>query len=120
MRQVTTPTASGFVLRAAALGIALQGLAACSLVAPRVAPPPPSLELVQSNAVELAPECVPTASMQVSFTVERSGETSNIQPSSGPACVQAALADWVRSFRYSPIAASTTGSVEWLLVTAKR
>jgi hypothetical protein len=120
MSDTTLQSRTRFVLRATALGVCALAMGACSLVNQRTALPRPPLELLQSDAVELPIGCIATASMRVSFTVETSGLPSEIEPSKGPACVQAALVSWVTSFRYAPRATRTPTSVEWVLASARR
>lgn len=111
---------SARTLRVSVVALGAFAVGACAVVPERVGPPPPALELLQADAVTLPPQCLPTTSMQVSFTIDPSGRTSDIQPSTGPECAQAALVSWVASFRYAPLAARTPASVEWVLVAAAR
>jgi hypothetical protein len=99
---------------------ALMALAGCQTTP--TAPPaaPPSLRLMQSQPLVLAPDCNASGSFFVEFSVLGDGRTSNIQAPEGPACVQQALTTWVSSFRYAPPGQETPAGLEWLMVTASK
>ena len=56
----------------------------------------------------------------VDFTVLADGTTSAIQTPAVPDCLHDALTAWLSSFRYSPPGVSVPGTVEWLLVSARK
>lgn len=84
------------------------------------APPPPALQLVQSQPLVLAEDCNASGSFFVEFSVLSDGRTGRIQAPQGPACVQQALTTWVSSFRYAPPGQDIPAGVEWLMVTAPK
>ena len=97
---------------------ALTLLAGCQLTPP--APVPPSLQLMESQPLVLAPGCEANGSVSVEFTVRMDGTTDGLKLSPAPECVRDALTAWVSSFRYLPPAADIPTGVEWLLVSARR
>ena len=97
---------------------ALTLLAGCQLTPP--APVPPSLQLMESQPLVLAPGCEASGSVSVEFTVRMDGTTDGLKLSPAPECVREALTAWVTSFRYLPPAADIPTGVEWLLVSARR
>jgi hypothetical protein len=97
---------------------ALTLLAGCQLTPP--APVPPSLQLMESQPLVLAPGCEASGSVSVEFTVRMDGTPDRLKLSPAPECVREALTAWVSSFRYLPPAADIPTGVEWLLVSARR
>ena len=94
-------------------------LAGCQTT-PTAAPPAPSLQLIQSQPLVLAPDCEASGSFFVEFSVLGDGRTGRIQAPAGPTCVQQALTAWVSSFRYSPPGQDRPAGVEWMMVTASK
>lgn len=99
--------------------VALLLLAGCQSV-PRTAIAQPELRLTSSSPLQLADSCQPRGSVIVEFTVLPDGATTGIQTPSEPDCLHDALTAWVASFRYAPPGVSVPGTVEWLLVTARK
>jgi len=99
---------------------ALAILAGCQVSPPAPRPAPPSLQLVSSEPLVLAPGCDATGSVFVRFTVRMDGSTDSLQLPAAPACVREALTAWVSSFRYLPPSSDVPTGVEWLLVSARR
>jgi hypothetical protein len=97
---------------------ALTLLAGCQLTPP--APVQPSLQLMESQPLVLAPGCEASGSVSVEFTVRMDGTTDRLKFSPAPDCVREALTAWVSSFRYLPPAADVPTGVEWLIVSARR
>src|SRR5437868_11212026 len=93
---------SASALRLGLFAAAAAVLAACQAPGPVRPPPSPPLRLLGSQPLNLPDSCQHQGSVFVAFTVNRSGQTSDIQPDAAPACVQQALTAWVASFRYSP------------------
>jgi hypothetical protein len=99
--------------------VALTLLSGCQLTPPAPVAPP-SLQLMESQPLVLAPGCEASASVMVEFIVRMDGRTDSLQLSRAPECVRAALTAWVSSFRYLPPAADVPSGVEWVLVSARR
>jgi hypothetical protein len=96
-------------------------LAGCQVTPP--APPPaqaPTLQLIDSQPLVLAPGCEATGSVFVQFVVRADGRTDALQMPPTTPCLRDALTDWVSSFRYAPIPAATPAGLEWMLVSAQR
>jgi hypothetical protein len=98
---------------------ALTLLSGCQLTPPAPVAPP-SLQLMESKPLVLAPGCEASASVMVEFIVRMDGSTDSLKVSPAPDCVREALTAWVSSFRYLPPAADVPSGVEWLLVSARR
>lgn len=98
--------------------LALTLLAGCQLTPP--APVAPSLQLMESQPLVLAPGCDASGSVMVEFIVRMDGSTDELKLSPAPECVREALTAWVSSFRYLPPAADIPTGVEWLMVSAHR
>ena len=98
---------------------ALTLLAGCQL-APPAPVASPSLQLMESQPLVLAPGCEATGSVAIEFIVRMDGTTDSVQLSPAPECLREALTAWVSSFRYLPPAADIPTGVEWLLVSARR
>lgn len=95
-------------------------LVACQAPGPVRPAQPVPLELISTGKLTVPDTCSADGSVIVAFTVYESGQTGDIQPAAGPACLQQALTAWVSSFRYSPQSARIPASIEWLLVEAKK
>jgi hypothetical protein len=104
-------------LRSCAL-VAMTLLAGCQLAPP--APVPPTLQLMESQPLVLAPGCEASGSVSIEYTVRMDGTPNALKLSPAPECVREALTTWVSSFRYLPPAADVPTGVEWLLVSARR
>jgi hypothetical protein len=98
---------------------ALTLLAACKLTPPAPVASP-SLQLMESQPLILAPGCEASGSVMVEFIVRMDGRTDALKLSPAPECVREALTAWVNSFRYLPPAADVPTGVEWVLVSARR
>jgi hypothetical protein len=99
--------------------VALTLLAGCQSTPPAQVPPP-SLQLMKSQPLVLAPGCEASGSVMVEFIVRMDGSPDSLKVSPAPECVREALTAWVSSFRYLPPAADVPTGVEWLLVSARR
>src|SRR5688572_18645293 len=107
-------------LRLAAFCVLSLALSACGSLAPRAPSTAPSLDLISSAPLVVADGCEARGSYVVGFTVTPQGRTSNIKPPEAPVCVREALAKWAASFQFSPPPQPIEGSMEWMLVTARR
>ena len=108
----------------AALVCAL-GLAGCRTAPPTPAVPAPPVNLLEAGHFDLPGECpvTPGRVYRMSYTVSPDGRTGSlgaITPPDAPACLQAALASWVATFRYAPVTRTETVISDWMLVTARR
>ena len=108
----------------ASLGLAL--LAGCQ-TPPSSAPaaPAPAIQLLDAARLHLPADCTVTVgrTYRMSYTVGLDGRTGSlgaITPPDAPACLQAALASWVATFRYAPVNHAESLTTDWMLVTASR
>ena len=87
--------------------------------------PAPPVNLLEAGHFDLPGECpvTPGRVYRMSYTVSPDGRTGSlgaITPPDAPACLQAALASWVATFRYAPVTRTETVISDWMLVTARR
>jgi len=101
----------------AAVGL-LAGCQTARVTQPAI--PAPALQLTSAAPVEIADGCQPSGSVVVDFTVQPDGTTSAIKVPPVPECLHDALSAWVASFRYLPPRVAVPGTVEWLMVSAKK
>ena len=112
--------------RLAIVGGVLMLLAGCqSMVRPAAPAPEPPARLLDAGRLELPTDCVATSgrTYRMSYTVGIDGRTGSlgaITPPDAPACLQAALASWVATFRYAPVAEAEPVTADWMLVTGRR
>jgi hypothetical protein len=114
-------------VRVAGMAVALVLAAAChtTTTTPTASVPPPPVQLLDAARFDLPADCAVSAgrTYRMSYTVGGDGRTGNlgaITPADAPACLQAALATWVGSFRYAPPAQAESVTTDWMLVTARR
>jgi hypothetical protein len=79
-----------------------------------------TIRILQSEPLKVPDNCAVTGSYFVEFTVKSDGRTDDIKTSSGPPCIQEALAAWVSSFRYEAPGQEIPWGVEWMMVTAQK
>ena len=79
-----------------------------------------TIRILQSEPLKVPDNCEASGSYFVEFTVMSDGRTDDIKASSGPACIQEALAAWVSSFRYEAPGQEIPSGVEWMMVTAQK
>jgi len=108
-----------------ALSCALALAAGCQMTPPTAAVPSPTPRLLDAGRLDLPTGCTVTAgrTYRMSYTVGLDGRTGSlgaITPTDAPACLQAALASWVATFRYAPVAQAESVTADWMLVTARR
>lgn len=106
----------GFV----ALAVGAIALSGCQTTPTKAPSSKPTLRLLQSQPLKVADNCEASGSYFVEFTVLGDGSTGDIQPPTGPACVQQALTAWVSSFRYAASGQEIPSGVEWMMVTARK
>ncbi len=100
--------------------------AACQPVLRPSAPAPePPARLLDAGRLDMPADCAVTSgrTYRMSYTIGLDGRTGSlgaITPPDAPACLQAALAAWVASFRYAPVAQAEAVTTDWMLVTAPR
>jgi hypothetical protein len=109
----------------AALAVAGILAAACTSIRDRGAPagaPAPPLQLVSAGDLALPRDCqVPDGVVyRTYFVVQVDGRVGDIRPDPAPACLQAALAQWLGSARYAPAAEAVPTAMDWISVSARR
>lgn len=100
--------------------IGAAALSGCQLTPTRIPEPPAPLEVLSAEPLRIESGCEVDGALLVEYTVLQSGETGNIEVSSGPACARRALTAWVASHRYAPQPTDVSTRFEWILVSGKR
>jgi hypothetical protein len=95
-------------------------LSGCQVTPSRIPDPPAPLEVLSSAPLRIESGCQVDGALLVEYTVLQSGETGNIEVSSGPDCARQALTAWVASHRYARQPADVSTLFEWILVSGKR
>ena len=123
----TIPLSPGALGRTLLAVVALGLAAGCQpIVRPAApAPEPPATRLLDAARLELPDGCAVSAgrTYRMSYSVGLDGRTGSlgaITPPDAPACLQAALAAWVATFRYAAPAEVEEIVTDWMLVTAAR
>lgn len=82
----------------------------------------PELELLSAGRLDLPGECRPPAGAvyRARFVVLPDGRVAAVEPEPGPRCIQEALSRWVKGFRYRPLAAPASATIDWMAVEAPR
>jgi hypothetical protein len=112
-------TAAGAI----AAAIALAGCATAPSVQRSTAP---ELKLLSAETLSIPRECELSggAIYRTSYTVQRDGKVEGIastgEPPAAQDCVQQALADWIATFRYAPVAEPTPAVIDWMATVARR
>lgn len=84
--------------------------------------PPPPLRLVTAGNLDLPRACEVRDGVvyRTNFVVQGDGHVGDIRPEPAPACLQAALAGWLRSVRYAPPGQAVPTAIDWMSVSARR
>lgn len=84
--------------------------------------PAPPVRLIAAGELELPGGCefVDGVPYRSEFVVQGDGRVVDIRPGPAPACLQAALADWLASFQYAPPGEAVATTFDWMAVTGRR
>lgn len=110
-------------IRTAVAAAAIVAVAGCSSSPTRdraaVERPP---ELLSAGDFELSRDCaaVPGTVYRTDFVVTEAGVVERVAAAEGPACVQAALSQWVRTFRYAPGSTPARSAIDWMVTVARQ
>jgi hypothetical protein len=82
--------------------------------------PPAPLRLVSASDVELPRDCQVRggAVYRTNFVVHGDGRIADIQPEPAPACLQAALAEWLHGVEFAPPGEAVVTQIDWMSVSA--
>jgi hypothetical protein len=93
----------------------------CVVTRPDVTSPPP-VQLVSTGELDLPGDCAatPGAMYRTLFEVRPDGRVTapRSEPGNSEGCVQQALREWVATFTYAPLDATTPVAFDWMAVTA--
>jgi hypothetical protein len=78
--------------------------------------------LLSAGDLALPPDCAPTPGVvyRTEYVVGEGGGVDRVARVEGPACLQAALAGWVRTFRYEPGTPATPSTIDWMATVARK
>lgn len=84
--------------------------------------PPPPLRLVSAGNLELPRDCDVRDGVvyRTSFVVQSDGRVADIRPEPAPACVRAAVSEWLGGVRYAPPGEAVATAIDWMSVSARR
>ena len=84
--------------------------------------PAPPVRLIAAGDLKLPGGCefLDGVLYRSEFVVQGDGRVVDIRPGPAPACLQAALADWLGSFQYAPPGEAVATTFDWMAVTARR
>jgi hypothetical protein len=109
--------------RAVAVTLAVAALAGCASqpAGDRAAVERPP-ELLSAGDLELPSDCAPIPGVvyRTDYVVGEGGSVDRVERVEGPACLQAALAGWVRTFRYAPGTPPAHSTVDWMATVARK
>jgi hypothetical protein len=82
--------------------------------------PVPPLRLVSASNVDLPRDCEVRggAVYRTNFVVQGDGRVADIQPEPAPACVQAALDEWLHGAQFAPRGEAVATQIDWMSVSA--
>jgi hypothetical protein len=108
--------------RTGVVALALALAAGCAGPRPASTPPAPDLQLIGSAALDLPHDCLAAAGRvyRTLFDVQPDGRVSSVRSAADDGCVQQALREWVATFSYASLRATTPVAFDWLAVTASR
>lgn len=83
--------------------------------------PPAPLRLVSASNVDLPRDCPVRggAVYRTNFVVHGDGRVADIQPEPAPACLQAALSEWLHGVQFAPPGEAVATQIDWMSVTAR-
>jgi hypothetical protein len=83
--------------------------------------PPAPLRLVSASDVELPRGCQVRGGVvyRTNFVVHGDGRVADIQPEPAPACLQAALAEWLHGVQFAPPGEAVPTQIDWMSVSAR-
>jgi hypothetical protein len=78
--------------------------------------------LLSAGQLDLPRDCdpVPGEVYRTEYVVDAAGSVERVARADGPPCVQAALSQWVRTFRYQPGSAPTDSVIDWMVTVARK
>ncbi|HEX7374630.1 MAG TPA: hypothetical protein VF277_06620 [Steroidobacteraceae bacterium] len=110
------PLSAGAAALLLAAGCATQRPPAVSAGIP---PPPP--QLVTAGTPEVPGDCSFRSgrAYRTSYRVQGDGRVDDVVPGPAPACLQLALANWVRGFQYVPPGEPVAAVIDWMGVSGR-
>jgi hypothetical protein len=82
---------------------------------------PPSLQLIAAGKLEVPRDCAFRSGRvyRTRYQVRSDGRVEGVAPDPAPACLQAALADWVGGFQYVAPGEPVASVIDWMGVSGK-
>ena len=122
MNHACRTTRHAFRAIVAISGIVVTGCASIGERGTRAGIPPPPLQLVSAGDLQLPRDCAVRDGVvyRLNFVVLSDGRVADIRPDPAPACLRAALTDWLNGARYAPPGEAIPSAIDWMSVSARR
>lgn len=122
MNQTRSPPRDAFRALVAMWGIVVAGCASIGERGIHGGIPPPPLQLVSSGDLELPGDCDvrDVVVYRTNFVVQDDGHVADIRADPAPACLQAAITEWLNGVRYAPPGEAIPTVIDWMSVSAGR
>lgn len=122
MNHACRPTRDAFRAMVAISGIVVAGCASIGDHGTTAGIPPPPLQLVSAGDLELPGDCAVRDGVvyRTNFVVQSDGRVADIRPDPAPACLRAALTEWLNGVRYAPPGEAIPTAIDWMSVSARR
>jgi hypothetical protein len=122
VKQVCRPARDSIRALVAIAGSVVAGCASTGDHGTPAGIPPPPLQLVSAGDLELPRSCEVHDGVvyRTNFVVQSDGRVADIRPDPAPACLRAALTDWLRGVRYAPPGEAVPTAIDWMSVSARR
>jgi hypothetical protein len=103
-------------------GIVVAGCASIGEQGTPAGIPPPPLRLVSAGDLKLPSDCDVRDGVvyRTNFVVQGDGRVAHIRPDPAPACLRAALTEWLNGVSYAPPGESIPTAIDWMSVSARR
>ena len=122
MNQARQPTRDAFRAMVAISGIVVAGCASIGEQGTPAGIPPPPLQLVSAGDLKLPSDCAVRDGVvyRTNFVVQGDGHVADIRPDPAPACLRAALTEWLNGVSYAPPGEAIPTAIDWMSVSARR
>jgi hypothetical protein len=122
VNQTHRPTRDAFRALVAMSGIVVAGCASIGERGTHAGIPPPPLRLVSAGDLKLPSDCDVRDGVvyRTNFVVQGDGRVAHIRPDPAPACLRAALTEWLNGVSYAPPGEAIPTAIDWMSVSARR
>ena len=122
MNPARRSTRDAFRAMVAVSTIVVAGCASVGERGPPAGNPPPPLQLVSAGNLKLPRDCDVRDGVvyRMNFVVQGDGRVADIRTDPAPACLGAALTEWLNGVRYAPPGEAVPTAIDWMSVSARR